>query len=254
MNVMRSLSFSGCCLTLCMLISPVFAQKGDWYTFTTGNTPVCHLKIDDDELVVETTGAPSRQVKLAGAPGRGGGAAHLEIKRVFDNGRMYTIHLSDDNIYFCTTFKYFKRQDSLVMFCADGADNGYKTMQEALAAIKKDTGSHFSITLYKKEQLDELKRKPPITKATEEEFSAGLEQFTQQMDRFWQYRGYGRYEPYYTWMNLIYGNAFAAAFRDKFNPLTLDAKNLKNPISKYSANPAVKKQLQDAGLLPEGDQ
>ncbi|SHN02457.1 hypothetical protein [Chitinophaga sp. CF418] len=249
---MRSLSISLCSL-LCMLISPVFAQKGDWYTFTTGNAPVCHLKIDDDELIVDNTDGPSRQVKLAGAPGKGSGEERLEVRRVFDNGRMYTIHLSDDNVYFCTTFQYFKRQDSLVMFCADGVDNGYKTMQEALAAIRKDTGSHFSITLYKKEQLDALKRKQPITKATEEEFSAGLEKFTRQMDQFWQYRGYGRYEPYYAWMNLIYGNAFADAYRDKFNPLTLDAKNLKDPISKYSANPAVKKQLQDAGLLPAED-
>lgn len=247
---MRSLSISLCYL-LCLLVSPVFAQKGDWYTFTNGNEPVCHLLIDDDELIVGNAETPSRQLKLAGAPGKGsGGNERLEVKRVFDNGRMYTIHLSDDNIYFCTTFQYFKRQDSLVMFCADGVDDGYKTMQEALAAIKKDTGSHFCITLYKKEQLDALKRKPPVTKATEEEFSAGLEQFTRRMDQFWQYRGYGRYEPYYSWMNLIYGNAFADAFRDKFNPLSLDARNLKGPISKYSANPAVKKQLQDAGLLP----
>jgi hypothetical protein len=252
---MQSLSLRLCYLfALFMLISPAFAQKGDWYTFTTGQSPVCHLKIDDDEVVLENTGTPARQVKLAGAAGRGDGGEHLKVKRVFDNGRMYMIHLSSDNVYFCTTFKYFKDRDSLVMYCADGVDDGYKTMQEALAAIKKDTGSHFSITLYKKEQLDAQKRKPPITKATEEEFSAGLEQFARQMDQFWQYRGYGRFEPYYTWMNLIYGNAFANAFHDKFNTLTLDAKNLKVPISKYGSNPAVKKQLEEAGLLSADDQ
>jgi hypothetical protein len=252
---MQSLSLRLCYLIVsCMLVSPVWAQKGDWYTFTTGTTPVCHLKIDDDELVLEGTGTPSRQTKLAGTAGRGSGAERLEVKRVFNNGRMYMVHRSPDNIYFCTTFKYFKDRDSLVMFCADGVDDGYKSMQEALTAIKRDTGSHFSITLYKKEQLDAQKRKPPVTKATEEEFSAGLEQFAGQMDKFWQYRGYGRYEPYYSWMNLIYGNAFADAFRDKFNASTLDAKNLKVPISKYSGNPAVKKQLEEAGLLPLTDQ
>ncbi len=252
---MRSLSLRLCYLfVLCMLVSPLWAQKGDWYTFTTGSTPVCHLKIDDDELVLEGTGTPSRQGKLAGTASRGGGTERLEVKRVFNRGRMYTVHLSSDNIYFCTTFQYFKNKDSLVMFCADGVDDGYKSMQEALTAIKKDTGTHFAVTLYKKEQLDAQKRKLPVTKATEEEFSAGLEQFAGRMDQFWQYRGYGRYEPYYSWMNLIYGNAFADAFRDKFNPLTLDGKNLKVPISKYSGNPAVKKQLQEAGLLPSADQ
>lgn len=252
---MQSLSLRLCYLfVLCMIVSPVWAQKGDWYTFTNGTAPVCHLKINDDELVLENTGTPSREVKLAGAAGRGAGTEHLEVKRVFNNGRMYTIHQSPDNVYFCTTFKYFKDRDSLVMYCADGVDDGYKTMQEALAAIKKDTGTHFSITLYKMEQLNAQKRKPPITKATEEEFIAGLEQFSRQMDQFWQYRGYGRFEPYYAWMNLIYGNAFASAFQDKFNVLSLDAKNLKVPISKYSGNPAVKKQLQEAGLLPSEEQ
>lgn len=249
---MRSLSLRLCCLLITSLLwNPVWAQKGDWYTFTTGNVPVCHLKISDDELVLESTGAPSRQARLAGAAGRGAGAERIAVKRVFNKGRMYTIHLSDDNLYFCTTFKYFKEKDSLVMFCADGVDNGYRSMQEALAAIKKDTGTHFSITLYKMEQLNLQKRKPSVIKATEEEFSTGLERFARQMDLFWQYRGYGRYEPYYSWMNLIYGNAFAAAFSDKFNPLSLDTRNLKTPISRYGNNPAVRKQLQDAGLIPE---
>jgi hypothetical protein len=55
-------------------------------------------------------------------------------------------------------------------------------------------------------------------------------------------------------MNLIYGNAFANAFHNKFNALTLDAKNLKVPISKYGGNPAVKKQLEEAGLLSAEEQ
>jgi hypothetical protein len=232
-----------------MMAIPALAQKGDWYTFTTGTSPVCHVTITDDELVLEYADSPSKQVKLAGTGAKGGGAERIEVKRVNANGRFYMINLSSDNLYFCTTFKYFKDRDSLVMFCADGVDDGYKTMQDAMTAIKKDTGSHFSITLYKMEQLDAQKRKTPITKATEEEFSEGLHRFARQMDLFWQYRGYGRYEPYYAWMNLIYGNAFAASYNDKFNVLTLDAKNLKVPISKYGSNPSVKKQLEDAGLL-----
>lgn len=232
-----------------MMAVSAFAQKGDWYTLTTGATPVCHLKISDDELIVEDGGMPSKEVKLAGARGKGDGLVHLEIRKVNANGRFYTVHYSEDNLYFCTTFKYFKDRDSLLMFCADGVDDGYKTLQEAMSAIKKDTGSHFSITLYRKEQLDAQKRKTPVSKATEEEFSTGLTRFTRYMDQFWQYRGYGRFEPFYIWMNLINGNAFANAFGDRFNTLSLDAKNLKVPIDKYSSNPMIKKQLQDAGLL-----
>jgi hypothetical protein len=159
------------------------------------------------------------------------------------------IHLADDDLYFCTTFKYFKDRDSLVMFCADGVDDGYKTLQDAMSAIKKDTGSHFSITLYRKGQLDAQKRKAPITKISEEDFSTGLNRFILQMDQFWQYRGYGRFEPFYMWMNLINGNAFANAFNDRFNTLSLDAKSLQVPMDKYGSNPTIKKQLQDAGLL-----
>ena len=233
-----------------MMAVSSFAQKGDWYTLTTGAVPVCHIKIDDDELAVENAGTPSREVKLAGAGGKGKADAmeHIEVKRINADGRFYMILLSEDNLYFCTTFKYFKDRDSLVMYCADGVDDGYKTMQEALSAVKKDTGSHFSITLYRREQLDAQKRKTPISKVTEQDFSAGLTSFSQQMDRFWQYRGYGRYEPFYLWMGLIYGNAFGNAFNDGYSTLSLDAKNLKVPIGKYGTNPTIKKQLEDAGL------
>jgi len=251
---MRSLSLRLCYLTASFFMAvPALAQKGDWFTFTTGTSPVCQLKIDDGELIVGGTGAPSKKIKLAGTGARGDDAMHMEVKRVNANDRFYMIYLSDDNLYFVTTFKYHKKQDSLQMYCADGVDDGYKTMADAMKAIKKDTGSHFVITLYKQEQLDAKKRKAPVTKATEEEFSAGLSRFTQQMDQFWQYRGYGRFEPYYAWMSLIYGNAFANAFSDQFNPMTLDAKNLKVPISKYGSSPAVKKQLEDAGLLNENN-
>jgi len=247
---MRSLSLRLCYLFASFLmVTPALAQKGDWYTYTTGPSPVVQLKIDDRELIVGSTGAPSKKARLAGTGAVNDGAMHIEIKRINANDRFYLINLSEDNLYFVTTFKYFRKEDSLQMYCADGVDDGYRTMADAMKAIKKDTGSHFVITLFRQEQLDAQKRKTPITKATEEEFSGGLTRFTQQMDRFWQYRGYGRFEPYYTWMSLIYGNAFAGSFSDQFNPLSLDAKNLKVPISKYSSNPTLKKQLEDAGLL-----
>ena len=241
-------------LFFCLLILwtiPAAAQKGDWYTYSTGKASVCHIKIDDEELLVERMDPAFRQLKLAGAAGKTEVAEKIEVKRINANGRSYFIHLSFDNLYFCTTFKYFKKEDSLQMYCADGIDDGYQTMQDVMAAIKKDTGTHFSITLYRKEKLDEQKRKQPITKVTEEEFSAGLQGFTSRMDQFWQYRGYGRYEPFQTWMGLIYGNAFAEGFDDKFNKLSLTATNLKKPISAFGNNPAIKKQLKDAGLLEE---
>ncbi|MBW8684447.1 hypothetical protein [Chitinophaga rhizophila] len=229
----------------------LFAQKGDWYTSTAGASPICHIKISDDELVIGDAGIPSREVKLAGGGKKDDGLVHIAVKRMNANGRTYMFHMSEDDLYFCTTFKYFKEQDSLVMFCADGADDAYKTLQDAMNAARKDTGSHFSITLYRKERLDAQKRKIPISKVSEQGFSEGLTRFTGEMDKFWQYRGYGRYEPFYLWMNLINGNAFANAFSDQYNPLTLDAKNLKVAITKYGSNPAIKKQLQDAGLLSE---
>ncbi|SFE77384.1 hypothetical protein SAMN05518672_11041 [Chitinophaga sp. CF118] len=242
-----------CFYFLLLLIAPAaFAQKGEWYTYSTGKAPLCHLTINDDELIVERMDPAFRQVKMMGQPGKDGEQEHLKIiKKVNANDRVYMIFLSADNLYFCTTLKYFRKQDSLQMFCADGADDGYKTQDEAVAAAKKDTGTHFSITLFRKEQLQEQKRHTPVAKITEAEFRDALQQFTQYMDQFWQYRGYGRYEPYHTWTNLIYGNAFAASFDPRFDKLSLNAKNLKTPIAQYGNDPAIKKLLQDAGLVEE---
>ena len=242
------------CFLLLLTTSSGFAQKGEWYTYSTGKAPLCHLTINDDELLVERMDPAFRQIKVVGQAGKSAEQEHIPIiKKVNAHDRLYLIFLSDDNLYFCTTFKYFKKQDSLQMFCANGADDGYKTPEEAIAAAKKDTGTQFSIVLYRKEQLQEQKRRTPISKITEAEFRTALQLFTQQMDQFWQYRGYGRYEPYHAWTNLIYGNAFAASFDPRFDKLTLDAKNLKAPITQYGNDPAMKKLLQDAGLLPDND-
>jgi hypothetical protein len=242
------------CFLLLLTTSTTFAQKGDWYTYSTGKAPLCHLTINDDELLVERMDPAFRQLKVAGHAGKTAEQEHIPVlKKVNAHDRLYLIFLSDDNLYFCTTFKYFKKQDSLQMFCANGADDGYKTPEEAVAAAKKDTGSRFSIVLYRKEQLQEQKRRTPISKITEAEFRTALQLFTQQMDQFWQYRGYGRYEPYHAWTNLIYGNAFAASFDPRFDKLTLDAKNLKAPITQYGNDPAMKKLLQEAGLLPDDE-
>jgi hypothetical protein len=240
------------CFLLLFIAPTVFAQRGEWYTFSTGKSPVCHLTIDEDSLIVERMDPAFRQMKMLGRTSKADEREHMEIvKKVNANDRVYMIHLSEDNLYFCTTLKYFKREDSLQMFCADGVDDGYKSIDEAVAAVKKDTGTHFSITLYRKEKLQSQKHAVPVAKITEEEFRAALQQFIQQMDQFWQYRGYGRYEPYHTWTNLIYGNAFAASFDPRFDKLTLDAKNLKTPITQYGNDPAIKKLLQDAGLLTD---
>lgn len=240
------------CFLLLLTSSATFAQKGDWYTYSTGKAPLCHLTINDDELLVERMDPAFRQVKMAGQKGKSAEQEHIPIlKKVNANDKFYLIFLSDDNLYFCTTFKYFRKQDSLQMFCANGADDGYKTPELAIAAAKKDTGSQFSIVLFRKEQLQEQKRRIPISKITEAEFRTALQLFTQQMDQFWQFRGYGRYEPYHAWTNLIYGNAFAASFDPRFDKLSLDAKNLKAPITQYGNDPAIKKLLQDAGLLAD---
>jgi hypothetical protein len=229
-----------------------FAQKGDWYTYSTGKAPLCHLTINDDELLIEQMDPAFRQVKMMGQTAKNAVQEHIAIlKKVNANDKVYMIFLSDDNLYFCTSFKYFKKQDSLQMFCANGADDGYKTPEEAVSAAKKDTGSQFSVVLFRKEQLQEQKRRTPIAKISEAEFRTALQQFNERMDQFWQYRGYGRYEPYHAWMNLIYGNAFAASFDPRYDKLSLDAKNLKAPISQYGNDPAIKKLLQDAGLLAD---
>lgn len=238
---------------LLLFIAPAaFAQRGDWYTFSTGKAPLCHIAIDDNELIVERMDPAFRQAKIAGQAGKGNEDEHIKIvKKVNTDDRVHIIHLSDDNLYFVTTLQYFRKGDSLLMYSADGSDDGYKTVEEAVAAAKRDTGSHFAILLYRKEQLQEQKRFTPIAKISEPEFKAALQQFTQRMDQFWKYRGYGRYEPYHTWTNLIYGNAFAASFDPKYDKLTLDAKNLKTPIAQYGQDPAIKKLLQDAGLIAE---
>jgi hypothetical protein len=240
------------CFLLLLTTSAAFAQKGEWYTYSTGKAPLCHITINEDELLVERMDPAFRQVKMMGQTAKNAEQEHIVIlKKVIAHDKIYMIFLSDDNLYFCTTFKYFRKQDSLQMFCADGADDAYKTLDEAVAATKKDTGTQFSIVLYRKEQLQEQKHHTPISKITEAEFRTALQQFTQQMDQFWQYRGYGRYEPYHAWTNLIYGNAFAASFDPRFDKLSLDAKNLKAPITQYGNDPAIKKLLVEAGLLAD---
>jgi hypothetical protein len=240
------------CLCLLLFAQAALAQSGDWYTYSTGTAPVCHVKLDDNSLLIERMDPAFRQQMLQGRPGADTPDNEtLDARKLTSNGRIYYIFVSADNLYFCTTFQYFKKQDSLVMFCADGIDDGYTSVDQAIDAIKKDTGRHFMVTLYRKAHLDAQRRKQPITKITADEFTGALQQFNKTMDQFWQYRGYGRYEPYHGWMNLIYGNAFANAFDDKYNKLTLDAQHLKTPIAQYGANPDTKKLLQQAGLVSE---
>lgn len=241
-----------CFLLLLITTSATFAQKGEWYTYSTGKAPLCKLTINEEELLMERMDPAFRQLKMMAQTAKNADQQHIPfLKKVNYHDRIYLIFLSDDNLYFCTTFQYFKKQDSLQMFCANGADDGYKTPEEAVAAAKRDTGSRFSIVLYRKEKLQEQKRLTPISKITEAEFRNALQLFTQQMDQFWQLRGYGRYEPYHAWTNLIYGNAFAASFDPRFDKLSLDAKNLKAPIEQYGNDPAIRKLLQEAGLLED---
>ncbi len=88
-----------------------------------------------------------------------------------------------------------------------------------------------------------------MSKITEQEFGAALQAFNDRMDKFWQDRGYGHFEPYHSFMNLIYGNAFATAFGDKYSKLSLITKELKTPINNYSNNPDIRRRLESAGFL-----
>jgi hypothetical protein len=239
-----------CFYLLLLLTAPAFAQRGDWYTYSTGKAPLCHIVINDDELIVERMDPAFKQVKMAGTAGKGSDDEHIKILKMITTGdKVHIIHLSADNLYFCTTLQYFRVGDSLQLYCADGPDDGYKTMEEAVAAAQKNEGQHFAVLLYRREQLEEQKRFIPISKITEAEFRNALQQFSQHMDQFWKYRGYGKYEPFHLWTNLIYGNAFATSFDPRYNKLSLDASNLKEPIAAYGSDPAVKKLLQDAGLV-----
>ena len=235
---------------LILCLRPAYGQKGDWYTYSTGKQPFCHLVFGDDELVVDRTDPVFREEGISGRKKMDNEADHIQVlKKITKNNRIYLIFQSFDGLYFCTTFLYFKAQDSLLMYCADGVDDGYKSLAEAVAAINKDKGQDFSITLYKKEKLDQQLRKQPISKITEQDFGAGLQKFSDRMDKFWQDRGYGRFEPYHGWMNLIYGNAFANGFDEKYNKLSLTGKQLSVPISNYSGNTGIKRLLESAGFL-----
>lgn len=233
-------AFSGICLCLLLFISGAMAQKGEWYTWSTGSSPVTRLTISKDEIILEgTTNGRMNKEKTA---------EHLKIvKRVEKNDRNYYIFQSFDGLYFTVSFK--DAGDSVLMYCADGADDGYKGLNEAVDGINKDKGTDFFITLLKKEVVDKEMRKGAVAKITEQEFGAALQNFSTRMDQFWQARGYGRYEPYHGFMNLIYGNAFSNAFGDKYSKLSLTMKELKIPIERYKGNTTIKRLLESAGFL-----
>lgn len=238
------------CFCLFFFISATTAQKGDWYTWSTGSTPAVHVTISSDEIVLDRTDPASRQGRISGRKSGDLEAEHLKIlKKVEKNDRTYLIFQSFDGLYFVTTLRKTASGDSVLMYCADGSEDGYKGLNEALDGIAKDKGSAFYITLFKKEVVDAERRKGPVSKITEEEFRAALEGFNNKMDKFWQDRGYGRYEPYHGFMNLIYGNAFANAFGNKYSKLSLITKELKTPIANYSSNPNIHRLLESAGFL-----
>lgn len=238
------------CFSLFFFISATMAQKGDWYTWSTGITPAVHVTISSDEIVLDRTDPAARQGGISGRKSNDLEAEHLEIlKKVEKNNRTYLIFQSFDGLYFVTTLQKTASGDSVRMYCADGSEDGYRGLNEALEGITKDKGTAFYITLFKKEVIDAERRKGPVSKITEGEFGAALQAFNNQMDKFWQDRGYGRYEPYHGFMNLIYGNAFANAFGDKYSKLSLIAKELKTPIANYSSNPTIHRLLESAGFL-----
>jgi hypothetical protein len=240
-------AFSGICLCFILLASGAMAQKGEWYTWSTGSSPVTHLSISKDEIVLELTPV-GKQGGINGRTKKEDTSEHLKIeKRVEKNDRNYLIFQSFDGLYFAVSFK--ESGDSLLMYCADGADDGYKGLNEALEGINKDKGTDFFITLLKKEAVDKEMKKGSVARITAEEFGAALQNFTTRMDQFWQARGYGRYEPYHGFMNLIYGNAFANAFGDKYSKLSLTTKELKVPIESYKGNTTIKRLLESAGFL-----
>ncbi|MBP1650395.1 MAG: hypothetical protein H6Q26_552 [Bacteroidetes bacterium] len=238
------------CLGLFFFISAAMAQKGDWYTWSTGTTPAVHVTINGDEIVLDRTDPATKQGGISGRKSNDLEAEHLKIiKKVEKNDRTYLIFQSFDGLYFVTTLQKSPSGDSVFMYCADGIEDGYKGLNEALDGIKKDNGSNFYITLFKKEVIDAEKRKVPVSKITGSEFGTALQTFTDKMDKFWQDRGYGHFEPYHGFMNLIYGNAFANAFGNKYSKLSLITKELKTPIANYSNNPNIRKLLESAGFL-----
>ncbi|WP_147319800.1 hypothetical protein [Chitinophaga silvisoli] len=238
------------CLCLFFFISATMAQKGDWYTWSTGITPAVHVTISSDEMVLDRTDPATKQGGISGRKSNEMKAEHLQIlKKVEKNNRSYLIFQSFDGLYFVTTLQKSPSGDSVLMYCADGIEDGYKGLNEALDAIAKDKGADFYITLFKKEVIDAERRKGPVSKITEQEFGAALQVFNERMDKFWQDRGYGHFEPYHGFMNLIYGNAFASAFGEKYSKLSLVTKELKTPISNYSNNPTIKRLLESAGFL-----
>ena len=243
------------CLYLSMLLPmTTMAQKGDWYTWCTGTNPVTHIIIGDDEMVIDRTDPSSRQGGINGRMNKSEPAEHLSIeKKVTKGDRVYLIFQSFDGLYFIATIQRTNSSDSLRMYCADGVEDGYKSLGEAIIAIPKDTGRDFYITLFKQKVLDAEKRKPSVSKISEQEFGTALQTFNDWMDHFWQDRGYGRYEPYHSFMNLIYGNAWANAVGDKYSKLSLIAKELRVPVNNYKSNTTIKRLLESAGFLKEED-
>lgn len=238
------------CLCLFFFISATMAQKGDWYTWSTGTSPAVHVTISGDEIVLDRTDPATRQGGISGRKSNEMEAEHLKIlKKVEKNARTYLIFQSFDGLYFVTTLQKSPSGDAVLMYCADGAEDGYKGLNEALDGISKDKGSDFYITLFKKEVIDAERRKGSVSKISEQEFATALQAFSDKMDKFWQDRGYGRFEPYHGFVNLIYGNAFATAFGDKYSKLSLITRELKTPINNYSNNPDIRRRLESAGFL-----
>lgn len=238
------------CFCLFFFISATMAQKGDWYTWSTGTTPAVHVTISSDEIVLDRTDPASKQGGISGRKSNDLEAEHLNIlKKVEKNDRTYLIFQSFDGLYFVTTLQKTASGDSVLMYCADGCEDGYKGLNEAVDGIGKDKGKDFYITLFKKEVVDAERRKGSVSKITEQEFGVALEAFNKRMDEFWQDRGYGRFEPYHGFINLIYGNAFANAFGDKYSKLSLITKELKTPITNYSSKPNIHRLLEAAGFL-----
>lgn len=239
---------------LFLLSSWCLAQiKGEWYTYTTGNGPIAQLTISEKNISLSNQDIGFRPLRnYNSANARTDNEEKITVIKDFNTkGKTYLVHVSYDSLFFCTSFRYDKSNKILWMYCADGTDNGYKSLNELQDAIKKDTGSHFAIALYRKDDMEKQLSLKSITSINKEIFSTALQSFNTSMDQFWQYRGYGRYEPFHSWMNLIFGNAWANAFPDTFNKQSLTPKNINALIRKYEKDPDVRKLLIAAGLIQE---
>ncbi len=119
-----------CCLCLFFFISATMAQKGDWYTWSTGITPAVHVTISNDEIVLDRTDPATKQGGISGRKSNEMAAEHLQIlKKVVKNNRSYLVFQSFDGLYFVTTLQKSPSGDTILMYCADGIEDGYKGLR-----------------------------------------------------------------------------------------------------------------------------